>query len=171
MPYELYSTNDEYIHSIVFCFNDSDCCIDTWNSSEEIAGEECGTPGFNLSKAYFNELYQLMTSTSTPIVFCFNGSDCIDAWNALEEITGEECGTPGFIQGHPVVVLYCRSEDMIRWRSDQESVIEKVHRQAAEESAESLRIAAEKSRIAAEESRIAAEEARIAAEESAKREA
>jgi len=79
------------------------------------------------------ELLQLMADPSTPIIFCFNGADCVNTWKLFLDITKKVCGTPGSIRGHQVVVLHCRSEEMIRWKSDQEVLMNFEHLNMTEE--------------------------------------
>ena len=67
------------------------------------------------------ELLDMILDLDVPIIFCINGADCVDAWTVLKQQIRRICegnGNISTIQGHQVILIYCRSEDMIRMGSD-----------------------------------------------------
>ena len=57
----------------------------------------------------------LLTDITVPLLFIFNGADNADTWKCMQEVIKETCGTNDGtkIREHPVVTIYCPAEDMI----------------------------------------------------------
>jgi hypothetical protein len=65
------------------------------------------------------EMTQLIADPSTPLIFCYNGSDCVTAWNELLKAVQKECGGDGSvstIRGHQVIIIFCKSDELTKWQ-------------------------------------------------------
>jgi hypothetical protein len=115
-------------------------------------------------------LTNLIEDVSTPLLFCFNGSDCATAWNILLTTIRSECGGDGTvstIRGHQVIIIFCKSDDLTKWQEIQalEKALLDQRRIAEETLLDQRRIAEEALLIAQRQAAISGEHNRVLEEE------